>query len=260
MTKTKFYKILFSEFYKVRRNIGFISILLFPIVVSAYLCYAMYNKCSTGNMDSTSFWFEYTRWHFIFYELFYPIIVSFCVASYILTEFKNKGIYHQFTLPVTKHQLFLAKVIMLNVYVLASLFMSYSLLVLSGNILSKLFPNLVLSSFCVRGAINLLFIRTFTVLSAIVLVQLFLSLLSHNFFVPISINIGFIIVCTVMPKSRFALSLPHGCIRYAFTLFYQEDNTLLSNRIVVCIIYITIFYLLSYFLFAKYIKITKKND
>ncbi len=260
MTKLRFHKVLFSEFYKVRRNIGFISILIFPIVVSAYLGYAMYNKCSSGNMDGTSFWFEYTRWHFIFYELFYPIIVSFCVASYILTEFKNKGIYHQLTLPVTKYQLFIAKVIMLCIYVLASLFMSYSLLVLSGNILSKLFPDLVLSSFYVRSAINTLFMRTFIVLFAVLLVQLFLSLLSHNFFVPIIINISFIVVCFIMPESRLALSLPHGCIRHAMKLFYIEDNTLLSNRMIVCIIYITIFYLLSYFVFAKYTKITKKND
>lgn len=88
-------------------------------------------------------------------------------------ELKNNNIYRLFLFPVSRIKIFITKILVLSLYIVGSLLLAYSVLIISGNVLSALHPDLEINTYDMRHYINLLFLRSFVHVIAIMFIQFF---------------------------------------------------------------------------------------
>lgn len=108
----------------------------------------------------------------IYVLMLFPLVVSIFFSM----ELKNNNIYRLFLFPVSRIKIFITKILVLNLYIVGSLLLAYSVLIISGNVLSALHPDLEINTYDMRHYINLLFLRSFVHVIAIMFIQFFLSM------------------------------------------------------------------------------------
>lgn len=108
----------------------------------------------------------------IYVLMLFPLVVSIFFSM----ELKNNNIYRLFLFPVSRIKIFITKILVLSLYIVGSLLLAYSVLIISGNVLSALHPDLEINTYDMRHYINLLFLRSFVHVIAIMFIQFFLSM------------------------------------------------------------------------------------
>ena len=174
-------------------------------------------------------------------------------------ELKNNNIYRLFLFPVSRIKIFITKILVLSLYIVGSLLLAYSVLIISGNVLSALHPDLEINTYDMRHYINLLFLRSFVHVIAIMFIQFFLSMVFDGIALPMSFAMMCTIVCFFASKWKFRFLLPYSGLSTAFEKFFSQDPRFLSLDIVVGIIWTILFCAISAFMFCK-LNFTKKQS
>lgn len=250
MTNNISYFTLFSaEIFKIKRNAGFIFMLLMPLVFSVlFLSYYVLKNEMFATFGSNP-WLDYLSFHFSCYFLFYPLIVAFFTYSYVNIEYENNCFKQLFTLPVSRNRLYFTKVIVVFYVVLFSVLIAYVSFVLSGNSLSVLFPDIGFQDFDTIGVINALFLRTVIILFSISIIQLTLSLLYPNFILSISFALFFTVLSMILTKFEY---IPYTFIRKSLNMATNMENQIVFDKtIYVSMIYIVIFIVAGLFVFRR---------
>lgn len=262
MEKINLKRILAAEFYKSEKNAGLLLLLAFPIIITGFVFYAMYQKCVAMETSGSFFWLEYSDWHFMVYNLLYPLMVAVAVCAFYSVEQKANGFRYLFSLPVGKGRLYFADSLLLLVYLTFSLMLSYALLVLSGNVFSLIFPEMNIAAYAFRININMLYARTFISLLAVMALQLFLSNIFNSFIIPLCIAIMGTIAGMFLSNWKYAFLIPYGGIQQAMKWFYMEDCFLMHKETIAAVSIAFCFYMAGMLVFCKKgnYQITKKKN
>lgn len=252
------YDLFLSEIFKVRKSKVIYVLMLFPLVITVYVGIKLNDSCNDPDF-APFFWQRLVQLIFGFYQLLYPLIVPLVVSIFFSMELKNNNIYRLFLFPVSRIKIFITKILVLSLYIVGSLLLAYSVLIISGNVLSALHPDLEINTYDMRHYINLLFLRSFVHVIAIMFIQFFLSMLFDGIALPMSFAMMCTIVCFVASKWKFRFLLPYSGLSTAFEKFFSQDPRFLSLDIVVGIIWTILFCAISAFMFCK-LNFTKKQS
>lgn len=250
-----FYKAFSSEQYKLSKNREIFGVLLIPIVIIlAVNIYIIYDVLKSGIdvAEGTMNPWKMTlgRIIFMFFYLLYPILVSLFVHACCDVEYRNNNYKILFTLPVSKTKIFFSKTIFILITVLFSILLSYVFFLLSGYLLSIIFPELGFQNYDFREVIFYTFLKFAITLSAISMVQLTLSLIFKNFIYPIGISMFMLIFSVIVYQKDFSDFLIYTGGYKSYINIMNENITF--ERLDYCnIAAIVIFTGINFFLFTK---------
>lgn len=256
MTNTNiFLKAFSSEQYKLSKNKEIFGILLLPVLIifaiDLYMVYDVLRSGAEETEGTVNPWkMSLGRTVFMFFYLLYPILVSLFVHACCDVEYRNNNYKILFTLPVSKTKIFFSKAIFIQITVFFSVLFSYLTLLLSGYLLSIVFPQLGFQNYDFREVIFYVFLKFFITLSAIAMVQLTLSLLFKNFIYPIGFGVFMLLFTTIIYQKKFTDFLIYTGGYKSMENFMNEN--IAFERIDYCnIATIFIFMATSFYLFVR---------
>ncbi len=250
-----FYKAFSSEQYKLSKNKEIFGVLLLPVlIIFAIDLYISYDAISSGinSAEGTSNPWKMVlgRTVFMFLYLLFPILVALFVHACCEVEYRNNNYKILFTLPVSKGKIFFSKALFIQITVFFSVFFSYLAFLLSGYLLSIIFPELGFQNYDFREVIFYIFLKLFITLSAISMVQLMLSLSFKNFIYPIGFGVFLLLFSTVIHQKKFSDFLIYTGGYKSLENFMSENITF--ERLDYCnIAAIFIFIAISFYLFVR---------
>ncbi len=256
MTNTNtFFKAFNSEQYKLSKNKEIFGILLIPVfiifAVDLYIAYDVIRSGREVSEGTVNPWkASLGRTVFMFFYLLFPILVSLFVHACCDVEYRNNNYKILFTLPVSKTKIFFSKAVFIQITIFLSVLFSYLILLLSGYLLSIVFPQLGFQNYDFREVIFYTFLKFFIALSAIAMAQLMLSLLFKNFIYPIGFGVFMLLFSTIVNEKEFADFLIYTGGYKSMTNFLNEN--IVFERLDYCnIAAIFIFMATSFYLFVK---------
>lgn len=248
----RFVDVLSAEIIKTKRTWNFSLFLLFPIIITiivfGYYTTELLQQESVGGVN---IWLHYSRVFFQFYYLFYPILAATIAFSLSNIEHRNNGFKQIFTFPVNKFYIYFSKVVLLLFWMFCSLLLAYSLLVISGNMLSYLFPEAGFQDYNINSIIVTFFLRIFLTLIAIISIHFFLSLYWDNFIISVGSAVFFVIFGLIVYRWEYSYLIPYCNLMKAFTHFFKGGTDIFSKEILWSIAYSIIFFLGGYFIMKK---------
>ena len=248
-----FYTAFLSEKYKLLRNRQIFGVLLPPALLILLIDgYIIYDIMKTGSAAAVPNPWKVLlgRYVFQFFYLLYPIVVAVYVYACCEVEYKNNNYKILFTLPLSRLNIFLSKVLFILLTVLFSVLLAYTAFLASGYVLSKLYPQLGFQNYDYRTVIFYTFLKLFITLSAIAMLQLALSLIFRSFIYPIGISM-FMLVFSVFTVNRdFSDFIPYTGAYKAF-LNIVEENDAFARLDYSNVVMTVIFILISFFLFKR---------
>ena len=254
---------LCAEFYKTKRNRGFLLLLLFPLLIIFVAdIYIIYHNSEATKSIINPWAFYLARYTLTYIGFFYPILVALFCYSVCEMEYKNNSIKQLFSFPVSKSKIVIAKFIFMIAALMSSLLLTYLFFFLSGYLLSFLAPNYGFEEMntLIFKQVSKFFFVSGIGLFAVMMFQYFLSLLFKSFMIPIAIG-GFGVIFGLIAKIWDYIDyVPHATAINAF-LNMMKDPFLLKfweKASTISIGYIFIFGLLSYFYFIKRLGKNKK--
>ncbi|MGN7865786.1 ABC transporter permease [Chryseobacterium sp. 22458] len=260
MTNTNtFFKAFSSEQYKLSKNKEIFGILLLPVfIILAIDLYIAYDVLSSGsdaaNGTSNPWKMMLGKTVFMFYYLLFPILTALFVHACCDVEYRNNNYKILFTLPVSKARIFFSKALFIQITVFFSVLFSYAAFLLSGYLLSIIFPELGFQNYDFREVIFYVFLKFFITLSAIAMVQLALSLLFKNFIYPIGIGVFMLLFSTIIHEKKFSDFL-------IYTGGYKSlDNLIIENTVFERLDYSNIAAIFLFMAASFYLFIKKKGE
>lgn len=248
----RFSDVLSAEIIKTKRTWNFSLVLLFPVVVTfIILGYFIKNLLGEESGDGSNLWMHYSRVFFQFYYLLYPILAAIIAFSLSNIEHRNNGFKQIFTFPTNKFSIYFSKVFILLFWMLCSLLLAYSLLVLSGNGLSYLFPQAGLQDYNINQIIITFFLRIFLTLISIISIHFFLSIYWDNFIVSVGSACFLVIFGLVVYKWKYSYIIPYCNLQKAFINFLQSGTDIFSKEILWSIGYSILFFAGGYLIMIK---------
>ncbi|PIF44653.1 hypothetical protein CLU96_1633 [Chryseobacterium sp. 52] len=253
MTNT-FYKAFSSEQYKLSKNKEIFGVLLLPVVITfAVGLYIIYNVLTEGaDNDGTSNPWKMVlgRPIFMFFYMLYPILVSLFVHACCDIEDKNNNYKILFTIPVSKSKIFISKALFILTTVWLSIVLSYLAFLLSGFLLSLVFPELGFQNYDFREVIFYVFLKFSITLSAIAMVQLALSLVFKNFIYPIGFSMFMLVFSGIVNEKTYSDFLVYTGGYKSYGNFVTEN--IAFERLDYCnIAAVFIFAAVSFYLFVN---------
>lgn len=248
----KFTYVLSAEILKTKRTWNLALVLLLPSIISIivfgyYLKQIMGQELTGGN----NAWISYSRIFFQFYSFLYPLLVAIVAFSLSNIEHKNNGFKQLFTFPVHKSYIYFSKVIILTFWILSSLLLAYSLMMLSGNILSVLFPQIGFQNYDVNSVIITFFIRIFITLISLVSIHFFMSIYWDNFIISVGSATFLVIFGMLIYKWKYSFLIPYCNIQNAFMHFFRNGTQVFSEDILWSIAYSIVFFMGGYLIMIK---------
>ncbi|HJD92283.1 ABC transporter permease [Bacteroides coprosuis] len=251
-----------AEFYKTRRNRGFLLLLSFPlIIIFIAILYLLYhsNEVHTSPISPWAYYLANDTLPFI--GFFYPIVVALFCYSLCDMEYKNNSIKQLFSLPISKAKIYFTKIIFMFIALLTSLLLAYGGFFLAGYLLGHLAPSYGFQDFnyLVFKQVTKFFIVSGVGFSAIMMIQYFLSLIFKNFIIPVAIG-GFGVIFGMIVKIWDYLDyVPHATAINTF--FGMMDDplamTLWGKASTINACYILAFGFLSFLFFTR--RLGKRN-
>jgi hypothetical protein len=243
-----FYQVFSAELFKTRNNLAKWLLLLFPLCFSTLIFIYFFFKVE---MIPHNPWLFTGNKLFGFYSFFYPLLIAFTVSSLIHIEYKHLGFKHLFTVPAPLSYMYMAKILVLFLYIFYSTVVAYISYKFGCILLQISRPELHFRDYDSSWIINLFFLKFFLSLICISLIQFTLSLRFPNFIVSVSIAL-FFTMFPILFDFEYAYLIPYKNISMAYTDCFLEDYTFFKKEVVAALIYIPVFFVAGgYFLFKK---------
>ncbi len=247
-----FYNVLSSEIFKTRRNWNFTISLSLPALVTLIVFMSFTSELNDINYEEgINYWQYYSSKIFGFYQLLYPLFVAIICFSICNIEHRCNGFRQLFTLPYSKYYFYLVKILILIFWIMCSLIVACSLLLLGGNLLSIMYPHLGFQDFDISLSIVAFFVRTFGTLVTIMSVQLLLSLRWDNFIVPITFACFMIVFGSIVADWKYSYLIPFCNISTSFRDFYLNSTVVLNRIFYINTAYFILFSTGGYLLLLK---------
>ena len=208
-----FFISLYSEFYKTRKTLTFLSAILLPLILCILITLGFYTHADKIiNYTAREQWLKFS-WAFlgVMGSLILPILIIFQTFSINTIEHRAEMWKSLFSLPIPKWSIYSAKyvyVVLLNACCL-SLFASF--IIASGYLLNLLNPDLKFNQFDISAVLFKLHLKLFLASLGILSIQFLLSLLWADFLKPM--GIGFVLtifgIITANLGWKYAFIIPY---------------------------------------------------
>ena len=243
-----FYQVFSAELFKTKNNLAKWLLLLFPLCFSTLVFMYIFFKVEIIPLNP---WLFTGNYIFSFYSFSYPLIIALIVVSLINIEYKHLGFKHLFTIPTSLSYIYIAKILVLFLFILYSTIVAYISYKLGCILLQISRPELNFQDYDFSLAIDLFFLKFFLSLICIALIQFALSLKFSNFIVPTSFAL-FLTMFAILFDLEYSYLIPYKNIYMAYKDCVFEDYTFLKKEVVVTLIYIpALFVTGAYLLFKK---------
>jgi len=247
----RFVDVLSAEIIKTKRTWNFSLVLVFPLIITILVFGNYVNNLLEEDVSGNNLWFMYSRIFFQLYYLLYPLLAAVIAFSLINIEHKNNGFKQIFTFPTSKFSIYFSKVSILLFWMFCSLLLAYSLLILSGNGLTFLFPNAGFQDYNINNIIVTFFLRIFLILISIISIHFFLSIYWDNFIISVGSACFLVIFGLVVNKWEYSYLIPYCNAQKAYTHFFQSGTEVFSKDILWSIGYSIIFFTGGYLVMIK---------
>lgn len=252
MTNT-FYTAFLSEKYKLLRNRQIFGVLIAPVLlIFAIDGYIIYDIIRSGSISAVPNPWKVLlgRYVFQFFYLLYPILVALFVYACCDVEYKNNNYKVLFTLPLDKSKIFFSKAVFILLTILFSILFAYAAFLISGYILSLIYPVLGFQNHDYRMVIFLTFLKLFATLSAVSMIQLALSLLFRSFIYPIGVSMFMLVFSLFVAEKEFSDFIPYiGAYDAFINIMYQNES--FERLDYSNIVMIVLFMLISFCIFKR---------
>lgn len=252
MTNT-FYTAFLSEKYKLLRNRQIFGVLIAPVLlIFAIDGYIIYDIIRSGSISAVPNPWKVLlgRYVFQFFYLLYPILVALFVYACCDVEYKNNNYKVLFTLPLDKSKIFFSKAVFILLTILFSILFAYAAFLISGYILSLIYPVLGFQNHDYRMVIFLTFLKLFATLSAVSMIQLALSLLFRSFIYPIGVSMFMLVFSLFVAEKEFSDFIPYiGAYDAFINIMYQNES--FERLDYSNIVMIVLFMLISFYIFKR---------
>ncbi|MCS4229038.1 ABC transporter permease [Sphingobacterium sp. BIGb0165] len=252
MTNT-FYTAFLSEKYKLLRNRQIFGVLIAPVLlIFAIDGYIIYDIIRSGSINAVPNPWKVLlgRYVFQFFYLLYPILVALFVYACCDVEYKNNNYKVLFTLPLDKSKIFFSKAVFILLTILFSILFAYAAFLISGYILSLIYPVLGFQNHDYRMVIFLTFLKLFATLSAVSMIQLALSLLFRSFIYPIGVSMFMLVFSLFVAEKEFSDFIPYiGAYDAFINIMYQNES--FERLDYSNIVMIVLFMLISFYIFKR---------
>lgn len=227
----KFVDILNAEIAKTKRTWNFTLALLLPAVITLLIFgYFARGLVKAGGSCIYS-WVNYSRWFLQLYDFLYPLLAAILAFSLSNIEHRNHGFKLIFTLPADKFSIYFSKVLILIFWMFCSLLLAYSLLMLSGNALSWLFPNADFQDFQINHVIMVYFLRAFLTLICIIAIHFFLSIYWDNFIISVGSACFLVIFGMIIDNWKYSYLIPYSNMVKATNHFFMNGTEVFGREI-----------------------------
>ncbi|WP_293944591.1 MULTISPECIES: ABC transporter permease [unclassified Sphingobacterium] len=227
MTNT-FYTAFLSEKYKLFRNRQLFGVLIAPVLlilaIDGYIIYDII-RSETVSAVPNPWKVILGRYVFQFFYLLYPILVALFVYACCDVEYKNNNYKILFTLPLDKSKIFFSKAVFMLLTVLFSILFAYAAFLISGYILSAIYPVIGFQNHDYRLVIFFTFLKLFITLSAIAMIQLALSLIFKSFIYPIGVCMFMLVFSVFVAQKSFSDFIPFTGAYHALTNILSESDS-----------------------------------
>lgn len=252
MTNT-FYTAFLSEKFKLLRNRQIFGVLIAPVLlIFAIDAYIIYDIIRSGGATGVPNPWKVLlgRYVFQFFYLLYPILIALFVYACCDVEYRNNNYKVLFTLPLDKSKIFFSKAVFILLTILFSILFAYAAFLISGYVLSLIYPVLGFQNHDYRLVIFFSFLKLLITLSAISMIQLSLSLIFKSFIYPIGISMFMLVFSVFVAQKSFSDFIPYTGTYKAFLDIMNENDDFgrldYSN-----IAMIDLFMLLSFYIFRQ---------
>lgn len=248
----KFLDVLSAEIIKTKRTWNFSLVLLFPAMITAIIFgYYIKNLSGEGSVGGINLWTMYSQMFFQFYYFLYPLLAALLAFALSNIEHRNNGFKQIFTFPTNRFFIYFSKVLILLFWMLCSLLLAYSLLVISGNGLSYLFPQAGFQDYGINQIISIFFLRIFLTLISIISIHFFLSIYWDNFIISVGSACFLVIFGLIINKWKYSYLIPYCNLQKAYTHFLQSGSEVFSKEILWSIGYSILFFAGGYLAMIK---------
>ena len=175
-------------------------------------------------------------------------LISFSLSN---TEHRNNGFKQMFSFPTSKFSIYFSKVLILLFWMFCSLLLAYSLLVISGNGLSWLFPQAGFQDYNINNIIIIFFLRTFLTLISIISIHFFLSIYWDNFIISVGSACFLVIFGMIINNWKYSYLIPYCNLPKASMNFFLNGTEIFSRDIIWSIGYSVLFFLGGYLIMIK---------
>jgi len=244
-----------SEFYKLSKNKEIVVLLLIPVALTIFVAGYLYYDVSqnpVGEIDgSINPWQGmFGKDVFQFFYLLYPILVAIFVHACCDIEYKNNNYKVLFTLPISKHKIFIAKVLFIFITVLLSVSLSYFAFLLCGYLLGVVLPEIGFQNYDFRSVSFFVFLKLYVALAAISSIQLCLSLQFKNFIYPIGFGMFLLVFSMIVWQKDFSDFIPYtGSFKSYLNML--SENTLFERLDYLNLCSVLVFLVGSFYLFKR---------
>lgn len=247
----RFVDVLNAEIAKTKRTWNFSLSVLFPVIVTAIIGGYFVKELLKANGVGSNMWFSYSRWFTQFYYFLYPLLAASISFSLSSIEHRNNGFKQIFTFPTSKFSIYFGKVTLLVFWMFCSVLLAYSLLVLSGNALSWLFPQAGFQDYNISRIILVFFLRTFLTLISIISIHFFLSIYWDNFIISVGSACFFVVFGMIINNWEYSYLIPYCNLPKASAHFFLGDTEVFSKDILWSLGYSILFFWGGYFIMVK---------
>ena len=249
----KFIDILKAEIYKTKHTWNFTIMLLLPVVITTIML--SYNVKELMNVEvkvaEINPWGNYIKVFLQFYGILYPLLVAIIAFSLSNIEHKNHGFKQLFTFPTSKFNLYFSKVLILLLWIVSSLILAYSLLIISGNILGYMYPQLGFQNFDMNIVVLVYFVKCLITLVSIVAIHFFLSIYWDNFIVSVGSASFLVIFGMIVNNWEYSYIIPYSNHLKAFTAVAKNSKDVFTIEIFWSIGYSILFFIGGYLIMIR---------
>ena len=192
-----FGRVLLSELQKTKNTWGLTLSLLGPLGVTIIMLIAWIDNGPDAT-NTVSPWIDYVRFTYNFYFFLYPLFAALVAFMLSNVEHKNRGFKQLFTLPAAKSHFYFSKVMILMFWIACSLLFALGLLLVSGKLLSLIYPNYGFQEYQPTMAMLIFPLRMYISLLSIIAIHFFMSLYWDNFMVAVGSAVFLLILGMIL--------------------------------------------------------------
>lgn len=189
----------------------------FPVIISLFVTIlSLVNINSIIPTNLNPWVFILGRYILNIYSLLYPIIIAIFVHSVFDIERKNNNFKLLLTMPISRINIFVVKIIYLILVLYISIFTSYLFFYISGYTLHFIEADFCFTKFNSNYIIILYFSKLLASLTIIILIQFLLSLIFKSFVFPVSFCSFITLLSIMFHKNEWVeiipYNFPHMCL------------------------------------------------
>ncbi len=237
------WKLIRAEQMKLKRSPVWIAFLFMPIVPAVLGTLNYLNNLELLQSEWYSLWTQHTLFTCYF---FLPIMIGVYCSYSMRQEYQNHNWNKVLTMPASRSMIFLAKLILVSLVILLSEAWIGVLFVLSGKLIGvqAVVPVKEITIWCLFGTLGGMVMAS---------IQLMISLFMKSFALPVGISLAGGISGLVFLAKDLGHIWPYSLMAYGMNS--NSPQQMLESGyvpfVVTCVVYITVFTLLSSWILTK---------